>query len=78
MRETVSALLTRWQSDLGSYGRLYETRPYLEAYAAHTDYRVVKDPHAAVGGSDACGLRSDFVRRIERCREMTGPTAARN
>jgi SAM-dependent methyltransferase len=50
MRETVSALLTRWQSDRGSCGRLYETRPYLEAYAAHTDYRVVKDPYAAVGG----------------------------
>jgi SAM-dependent methyltransferase len=50
MRETVSALLASWQLNRGFYGRLYQTRPYLEAYAAHTDHRVVKDPHAAVGG----------------------------
>ncbi|MEX2129636.1 MAG: class I SAM-dependent methyltransferase [Xanthobacteraceae bacterium] len=29
---------------------LYETLPYLEAYAAHTDLRTLADPHEAVGG----------------------------
>lgn len=42
---------------------LYGTRPYLEAYAAHTDQRVLKDPHAAVGGKwEALGrLQFDYL-----------------
>jgi SAM-dependent methyltransferase len=31
--------------------QLYDSRPYLEAYAEHTDQRVAADPHEAVGGS---------------------------
>jgi SAM-dependent methyltransferase len=30
--------------------QLYESRPYLEAYAEHTNQRVAADPHEAVGG----------------------------
>jgi SAM-dependent methyltransferase len=30
--------------------QLYENRPYLEAYAEHTNQRVDADPHEAVGG----------------------------
>ena len=58
LTETVSALVTR-----NSYSQLYETRPYLEAYAAHTDHRVLKDPHAAVGGKwEALGrLQFDYL-----------------
>ena len=29
---------------------LYRTRPYMEAYCQHTNMRVAKDPHSAVGG----------------------------
>ena len=32
------------------YCKLYETLPYLEAYAAHTDSRTIEDPHEAVDG----------------------------
>ena len=49
--ETVSAPVTFYHKlNRGPYRELYETRPYLEAYAAHTNQRVLEDPHAAVGG----------------------------
>jgi len=52
MMETLSALVTfrHKQLNQNSYAQLYETQPYLQAYAAHTDHRVLKDPQAAVGG----------------------------
>ncbi|MGH6826389.1 class I SAM-dependent methyltransferase [Methyloceanibacter sp.] len=61
----VSALVANYRKKLNrnSYGQLYESRPYLEAYAAHTDHRVLKDAHAAVGGKwDALGrLQFDYL-----------------
>lgn len=65
LTETVSALVNFYRKTLNrnSYSQLYETRPYLEAYAAHTDHRVLKDPHAAVGGKwEALGrLQFDYL-----------------
>jgi SAM-dependent methyltransferase len=63
--QTVSALVSFWHTMLNRdpYALLYKTRPYLEAYAAHTDHRVLIDPHAAVGGKwEALGrLQFDYL-----------------
>jgi SAM-dependent methyltransferase len=65
MTQTVSALVSFWQTMVNRdpYTLLYKTRPYLEAYAAHTDHRVLLDPHAAVGGKwEALGrLQFDYL-----------------
>jgi SAM-dependent methyltransferase len=65
INKTISALVTYYHETLNrnSYSQLYETRPYLEAYVAHTDHRVLKDPHAAVGGKwEALGrLQFDYL-----------------
>ena len=42
---------------------LYKSKPYIEAYCEHTNLRVAKDPHSAVGGMwDGIGkLQFDFM-----------------
>jgi len=43
--------------------RLYQTKDYLNAYSQHTDIRVERDPHAAVGGmwEEIGKLQFDFI-----------------
>ncbi|NNL66495.1 MAG: class I SAM-dependent methyltransferase [Myxococcales bacterium] len=43
--------------------KLYDERSYLEAYAAHTDLRVDRDPHSAIGGrwEEMGRLQFDFL-----------------
>lgn len=50
----------RWDADVP---RVYEERKYIEAYSWHTDLRVARDPHEAVGGmwEEIGQLQLDFL-----------------
>lgn len=39
-------------SKVPEYRTLYEERPFLAAYAEHTNMRMAKDPHGAIGRAD--------------------------
>jgi SAM-dependent methyltransferase len=47
------------------FAQLYEKYDFLEAYARHTDERVAKDPHQAIGGAweEIGQLQFDFLKR---------------
>ena len=40
----------RFESESAPAQNLYAERDYLDAYTAHTDLRVIQDPHSAIGG----------------------------
>ena len=52
-----------WNADVR---RVYKQREYIEAYSWHTDVRVVRDPHEAVGGmwEEIGKLQFDFLLRM--------------
>ncbi|MCC6946958.1 MAG: class I SAM-dependent methyltransferase [Bradyrhizobiaceae bacterium] len=46
--EPASAIAAR--RDANQIASLYKDRPYLDAYAEHTNLRVAENPHKAIGG----------------------------
>jgi SAM-dependent methyltransferase len=64
MLKKVKDKYKKWVNSI-SVKKIYKNRDYLDAYSKHTDIRVEKDPHSAVGGFwDEMGkLQFDFLIR---------------